>query len=72
MVRVEGRFNENVEKLIRRFKKACEKEGISKHGRETLRFEKPSQKKRRKLVAARRAQQKNEMKKPANARRGSK
>lgn len=58
MVRVEGRFNENIEKLIRRFKKACQREGISKQRQDSFRFVKPSQKRRHKLNAARRAQQK--------------
>ena len=58
MVRVEGRAGENMEKLLRRFKKACEKEGLTKQLRQNQHFEKPSDKKRRKLVAARRAQRK--------------
>ena len=58
MVRVEGRFNENIEKLIRRFKKACQREGLIKKRQDSTRFVKPSQKRRLKLNAARRAQQK--------------
>jgi small subunit ribosomal protein S21 len=48
-----------MEKLLRRFKKACEKEGLTKQLRQNQHFEKPSDKKRRKLVAARRAQRKD-------------
>jgi len=47
-----------MEKLLRRFKKACEKEGLTKQLRQNQHFEKPSDKKRRKLVAAKRAQRK--------------
>jgi small subunit ribosomal protein S21 len=61
VVRVEGRAGENMEKLLRRFKKACEKEGLTKQLRQNQHFEKPSDKKRRKLVAARRAQRKELM-----------
>ena len=58
MVRVESRAGETLEKVLRRFKKACEKEGLTKQLRQNQHFEKPSDKKRRKLVAARRAQRK--------------
>ena len=61
MVRVEGRAGENMEKLLRRFKKACEKEGLTKQLRQNQHFEKPSDKRRRKLVAAKRAQRKEMM-----------
>ena len=44
-----------MEKLLRRFKKACEKEGLTKQLRANQHFEKPSDRKRRKLVASRRA-----------------
>ena len=59
MVRVEARAGEGLEKVLRRFKKACEKEGLTKQLRQNQHFEKPSDKKRRKLVAARRAQRKD-------------
>jgi small subunit ribosomal protein S21 len=58
MVRVEARAGENLEKIIRRFKKACEKEGLTKQLRQNQHFEKPSDKKRRRTVAAKRAQRK--------------
>ena len=69
MVRVEGRAGENMEKLLRRFKKACEKEGLTKQLRQSQHFEKPSDKKRRKLVAARRAQRKEALAGSAMSRR---
>ena len=68
MVRVEGRAGENLEKLLRRFKKACQREGIiGKSRQNNFRFEKPSDKKRRKLNASRRAREKELRKKPVRA-----
>jgi small subunit ribosomal protein S21 len=58
VVRVEGRAGESLEKVLRRFKKACEKEGLTKQLRQNQHFEKPSDKNRRKIVAAKRAQRK--------------
>ena len=58
MVRVESRAGESLEKILRRFKKACEKEGLTKQLRQNQHFEKPSDKKRRRAVAAERAQRK--------------
>ena len=69
MVRVEGRAGESMEKLLRRFKKACEKEGLTKQLRANQHFEKPSDLKRRKLVAARRAQRKELLYGPLPVRR---
>ena len=54
VVRVEGRAGENMEKLLRRFKKACEKEGLTKQLRQNQHFEKPSERRKRKLNAAKR------------------
>ena len=58
MVRVEARAGEGLEKVLRRFKKACEKEGLTKQLRQNQHFEKPSDKERRRIVAAQRAQRK--------------
>ena len=63
MVRVEGRPGENLEKLLRRFKKACQREGIGgKQRQNNYRFEKPSTKRRRKHNASIRERQKTERK----------
>ena len=56
MVRIESKAGEGLEKVLRRFKKACEKEGLTKQLRQNQHFEKPSDRKRRKLMSARRAQ----------------
>ena len=48
MIRVKVRGNESVEQMVRRFKKLCEKEGLTRDIKRTSYFEKPSERKRRK------------------------
>jgi small subunit ribosomal protein S21 len=47
MIKVKSRGNETAEQLLRRFKKACEKEGLTKDIKRVAYYEKPSEKKRR-------------------------
>jgi len=47
MIRVKSRGNETAEQMIRRFKKACEKEGLTKDIKRIAYYEKPSEKRRR-------------------------
>ncbi|QOV91817.1 30S ribosomal protein S21 [Humisphaera borealis] len=47
MIKVKSRGNETVEQMIRRFKKACEKEGLTKDIKRVAYYEKPSEKRRR-------------------------
>lgn len=47
MIRVKSRGNETAEQMIRRFKKACEKEGLTKDIKRVAFYEKPSEKRRR-------------------------
>jgi small subunit ribosomal protein S21 len=47
MIRVEARNGEPLEKTLRRFKKRCEKEGLTKDIKKNLYYDKPSEKKRR-------------------------
>ena len=47
MIKVKSRGNETVEQMLRRFKKACEKEGLTKDIKRIAYYEKPSEKKRR-------------------------
>jgi small subunit ribosomal protein S21 len=49
MIRVESRPGEPLDKTLRRFKKQCEKEGLTKDIKKNSYFEKPSERKRRKL-----------------------
>jgi small subunit ribosomal protein S21 len=47
MIRVEARSGEPLEKTLKRFKKACEKEGLAKDIKKNAYYEKPSDKMRR-------------------------
>lgn len=51
-IRIKARGGESVEQMMRRFKKLCEKEGLTKDIKRKEFFEKPSERKRR---AARKA-----------------
>ena len=48
MIRVESRGSESLDRMLRRFKKQCEKEGLNKDIKKTSFYEKPSERKRRK------------------------
>jgi len=56
MPSVRVRDNENFEKALRRFTKACEKTGLLSEIKKHQHFEKPSERRKRKLEAARRKQ----------------
>ena len=49
MIRVEARSGEPLEKTLRRFKKQCEKEGLTKDIKKVAYYEKPSERKRRRI-----------------------
>ena len=49
MIKVKLRNNESTEQMLRRFKKACEKEGLTKDIKRVAYYEKPSEKKRRRI-----------------------
>jgi len=51
-IRIKSRSNESVEQMMRRFKKLCEKEGLTKEIKRKEFYEKPSERRRR---AARKA-----------------
>ena len=46
-IRVKGRSGESVQQMLRRFKKLCEKEGLTKDVKKRQYFEKPSERRRR-------------------------
>lgn len=48
MLRVKVRGNESIEQMVRRFKKLCEKEGLTRDIKRTSYYEKPSERRRRK------------------------
>jgi small subunit ribosomal protein S21 len=49
MIKVKLRGNETTEQMVRRFKKMCEKEGLTKELKRSAYYEKPSEKRRRRI-----------------------
>jgi len=49
MIKIKSRGNETAEQMLRRFKKMCEKEGLTKDIKRIAYYEKPSEKRRRKI-----------------------
>ena len=47
MIKVKARGNESVEAMLRRFKKMCEKEGVTKDMKRRRYYQKPSERRRR-------------------------
>ncbi len=47
MIKVKARANESVDQMLRRFKKLCEKEGLTKDIKRNSYYEKPSERRRR-------------------------
>ncbi|MBI4715573.1 MAG: 30S ribosomal protein S21 [Nitrospirae bacterium] len=60
MVGVKIRDNESFESALRRFKKQCEKAGILSEVKKREHYEKPSVKRKRKAIAARKKASKRE------------
>jgi small subunit ribosomal protein S21 len=52
MIRVQARGEEPIEFLLKRFKKICEKEGLTKDIKRSSHYEKPSEVRRRKIRQA--------------------
>ena len=48
MLRVKVRSNESIEQMVRRFKKLCEKEGLTRDIKRNSYYENPSERRRRK------------------------
>ncbi len=61
MPSVKVRDNENFEKAFRRFTKACEKAGLMSEIKKHQHFEKPSERRKRKINAAKRKIRKMQM-----------
>lgn len=49
MIKVKSRGNETAEQMLRRFKKMCEKEGLTKDIKRKAYYEKPSEERRRRV-----------------------
>ena len=54
MLKIRSRGNESVEQMLKRFKKLCEKEGLTKEVKRNSYYEKPSERRRRQLRKAQR------------------
>jgi small subunit ribosomal protein S21 len=48
VIKIKGRGNESIDQMLRRFKKLCEKEGLTKDIKRNSYYEKPSEQRRRK------------------------
>lgn len=48
-IRIKARGGESVEQMLRRFKKLCEKEGLTKDIKRKSYYEKPSERRRREM-----------------------
>ena len=46
-IRVKARMNESLDQMLKRFKKACEKEGLTRDIKRNSFYEKPSERRRR-------------------------
>ena len=49
MIKVKIRGSESLDQMLRRFKKMCEKEGLKKEIKRTAYYEKPSERRRRRM-----------------------
>jgi len=47
MIKVKSRGNESIDQMLKRFKKMCEKEGLTKDIKRNSYYEKPSERRRR-------------------------
>ena len=47
MIKIKARGNESIHQMLRRFKKLCEKEGLTKDIKRNSYYEKPSERRRR-------------------------
>jgi len=48
-IRIKARTGESIEQMLRRFKKLCEKEGLTKDVKRRQYYEKPSERRRREV-----------------------
>lgn len=49
MIKIKAKGNESVQAMMKRFKKMCEKEGLTKDIKRNSYYEKPSERRRRRL-----------------------
>ena len=53
MIKVRSRGGESVEQMLKRFKKLCEKEGLTRDIKRNAYYEKPSERRRRSMRKSR-------------------
>ena len=53
MIKIRARGGESIQQMMKRFKKMCEREGVIKDIKRQSYYEKPSEKKRRRVKRAR-------------------
>lgn len=61
MLKIKARTNESVEQMLKRFKKLCEKEGLTKEIKRVSYYEKPSERRRRRVRKAQRKELREQM-----------
>ena len=49
MIKVKAKGNESVQQMMKRFKKMCEKEGLTRDIKRNSYYEKPSERRRRRI-----------------------
>jgi len=49
MIKIKAKGNESIQAMMKRFKKMCEKEGLTKDIKRNSYYEKPSERRRRRL-----------------------
>ena len=69
MIKIKARGNESLDQMLRRFKKMCEKEGLTKEIKRTSYYEKPSERRRRRLRKAQKREQRTDSEPPTRSRR---
>ena len=59
-IRIKARSGESAEQMLRRFKKMCEKEGLTKDVKKNAYYEKPSERRRRAMRKSQKRMQKGQ------------
>ncbi len=57
MIKIRPRGNESVQQMLKRFKRLCQREGLTRDIKRTSYYEKPSERRRRKTRKSQRRQQ---------------
>ena len=71
VIKIRPRGGESIQQVLKRFKRLCQREGLTREVKRHSYFEKPSEKKRRKLRKAIRRAQMDALEEGSNGRSGS-